>query len=615
MKKILLVATAVALFSLNAQAQDTSAGTSSADTWVIQGSKTNYGKSKTIEIKTDTKEAQYFYGLMAFSFTKPSDGNTVTKATLRLTTRYKKGDSAVELYDLNSAFDESCTYDDVADAITSVLAKGHATTLKLNSYNQWAPTDKQVPSDFSTVDKWQSNVDITALVKAHASEGVVYLLFKKKMDQDNSSQIYTKEATDVTNSALNFTFKAADLVPQLTVTYGPDSSTGINNSETSNATTQKDTWIMNSSSADRSSDKAMEICTYEKGNKYLYGLMSFALPGSNYTITSAKLRLTTERVKGKSGMNIYGFDNDFEESTDYSKVSDAVTTALGNTITSFTVNNGIWNKAVRTDDIAADYSDVSKWQTTVDLTDYANSLGDTQMNLMLGKNADENSSTKFFTKEQGDLTVKLSDGTTTTWAAADVKPQLTLVYSLASHTLTVTNAGAATLVLPYETTIPEGVKAYTLTYTGGDATTATEVTGKIPANTPVLINAKAGDYTFNATETQTTKAASPVSGALTGVWAETSVPEGTYVLQNQNGTIAFYKVSSSDVKCPANSAYLTAPASAKALSINYGGSTTGISHIAENKTDGEVYNLQGVRVKGSLKKGVYIQNGKKFVVK
>lgn len=613
MKKILLLAATAALFSFNAQAQDTSTGTSSADTWVIQGSKTSYGKNNTIEIRTDTKKPQYFYGLMAFSFTKPNDGNTVTKATLRLTTRYKKGDSAVELYDLNAAFAENCTYDDVADAISTALNKEPATTFKLNSYNQWAPTDKQVIADFSTVDKWQSNVDITALVKAHASEGVVYLLFKKKMDQDNSSQIYTKEATDVTNSTLNFTFTAADLVPQLTVTYGPDS--GINNSETSNATTQKDTWIMNSSSADRSSDKTMEICTYEKGNKYLYGLMSFALPGSNYTITSAKLRLTTERVKGKSGMNIYGFDNDFEESTDYSKVSDAVTTALGNTITSFTVNNGIWNKAVGTDDIAADYSDVSKWQTTVDLTDYANSLGDTQMNLMLGKNADENSSTKFFTKEQGDLTVKLSDGTTTTWAAADLQPQLTLVYALASHTLTVTDAGAATLVLPYEATIPEGVKAYTLTYTSGDAATATELSGTIPANTPVLINAEAGSYTFNATETQTTKATSPVSGALTGVWAESTVPEGSYVLQNLNGTVAFYKVSSSDIKCPANCAYLTTSASAKALSINFGGSTTGINSVAANKANGEVYNLQGVRMKGSLKKGLYIQNGKKFVVK
>ncbi len=613
MKKILLVAAAAALFSLNAQAQDASTSTSSADTWVIQSSKTNYGKSNTIEIRTDTKVPNYFYGLMAFSFTKPNEGNTVTKATLRLTTRYKKGDSAVELYDLNSAFDEGCTYADVANAITAALDKKPLKTFKLNSYNWWAPTDKQVIADFSTVDKWQSNVDITALVKAHASEGVVYLLFKKKMDQNNSSQIYTKEATDVTNTTLNFTFKAADLVPQLTVTYGPDSSTGINNSETS--TTQKDTWIWNSSNKDRSSDKAIEICSSKEKNKYLYGLMSFALPGSNYTITSAKLRLTTERVKGKSGMKIYGFDNDFEESTDYSKVSDAVTTALGNAITSFTVNNGEWNRAVGTDPIATDHADVSKWQTTVDLTDYANSLGDTQLNLMLGKNTDEDLSTKFFTKEQGDLTVKLSDGTTTTWAAADLQPQLTLVYTLASHTLKVTDAGAATLVLPYEATIPAGVKAYTLTYNGGDAATATELSGTIPANTPVLINAKAGDYTFNATETQTTKAASPANGALTGVWAETTVPEGSYVLQNQKGTVAFYKVSSSDIKCPANSAYLTASASAKALAIIYGGSTTGINRIAANTTNDEIYNLQGIRMKGNLKRGVYIQNGKKIVVK
>ena len=244
MKKILLLAATAALFSFNAQAQDTSTGTSTADTWVIQGSKTNHGKDNTIEIRTDTKTPNYFYGLMAFSFTKPDAGNTVTKATLRLTTRYKKGDSEVELYDLNSAFDEGCTYADVADAITAALGKDPAKTFKLNSYNQWAPTDKQVIADFSTVDKWQSNVNITALVKAHASEGVVYILFKKKMDQNSSSQIYTKEATDVINSTLNFTFKAEDLVPQLTVTYGPETPSSINNVETTTSAKTKGIYTL-----------------------------------------------------------------------------------------------------------------------------------------------------------------------------------------------------------------------------------------------------------------------------------------------------------------------------------------------------------------------------------
>lgn len=384
--------------------------------------------------------------------------------------------------------------------------------------------------------------------------------------------------------------------------------------DTNTETSIADTWVRSDREANNGSTNAVELQTINN-TKWFYGLLGFSLPGSNYTITSAQLRLTTERVKGNAGIIVYGYDNDFAENTTYNKEKSHITGALNQQITTFNAKYGVKGKAPDYDKIDVKYKDLSFWQTTVDLTEYANSLGTTRMNIMLGKTRSESSSTKFFTKEATDLTVSLSDGTTTTWAAADLKPQLTLVYSLASHTLTVTDAGAATLVLPYETTIPEGVKAYTLTYTGGDATTATEVTGKIPANTPVLINAKAGDYTFNATETQTTKAASPVSGALTGVWAEASVPEGAYVLQNQNGTIAFYKVSGSDVKCPANSAYLTASASAKALSINYRGSTTGISHIAENKTDGEVYNLQGVRVKGSLKKGVYIQNGKKFVVK
>lgn len=383
---------------------------------------------------------------------------------------------------------------------------------------------------------------------------------------------------------------------------------------TKTETTVADTWVRSDKEANNSTANAVELQTVDN-TKWFYGLFGFSLPGSNYTITSAQLCLTTERVKGDAGIIVYGYDNDFAENTTYNKEKSHITTALNQQITTSNTAYGVKGKTPGYDKIDVKYKDLSSWQTTIDLTNYANSWGSTRMNIMIVKSKSEIQSTKFYTKEAKDVTVSLSDGTTTTWAVADLKPQLTLVYTLASHTLTVTDAGAATLVLPYEATIPEGVKTYTLTYTSGDAATATELSGTIPANTPVLINAEAGDYTFNATETQTTKAASPVSGALTGVWAETTIPEGSYVLQNQDGTVAFYKVSSSDIKCPANCAYLTASASAKALSISYGGSTTGISNVAVNKADGEVYNLQGVRMKGSLKKGLYIQNGKKFVVK
>lgn len=198
----------------------------------------------------------------------------------------------------------------------------------------------------------------------------------------------------------------------------------------------------------------------------------------------------------------------------------------------FTVNYGVKGKALGSDAIDSAYADITKWQTTVDLTNYANSLGSEYMNIMLGKPDDEANSTKFFTKEQGDLTVKLSNGTTTTASASDLIPQLTLVYKKTSYNLTVGDAGAATLVLPYETTIPSGVKAYTLSYTSGSEITATEVSTTIPANTPVLINASAGTYTFEATDTKTTKAATPTSGSLTGVWTSTTVPSGSYILYN-----------------------------------------------------------------------------------
>lgn len=361
----------------------------------------------------------------------------------------------------------------------------------------------------------------------------------------------------------------------------------------------------------------VEIYTYATKSMYLYGLMGFELPGSNYTITSATLRLTTERVKGDATMNVYAYGNDFAETTTYTKEETYATTALASSpVASFTVKYGVKSKALGTDAISSDAATITKWQSTVDLTDYANSLGTARMNILLSKTKDENSQTKFFTKEQGDLTVKLSDGTTTTVSASDLTPQLTLVYKKASYDLTVGDAGAATLVLPYEANIPSGVKAYTLSYTSGESVTATEVSTIIPANTPVLINASAGTYTFEATDTKTTKAATPASGSLTGVWASTTVPSGSYILYNGADGLGFYKADGSTNTVTANGAYLTATAAtAKSLKINYNGTTNISNIISDENANAPVYNIQGMRMGKNLPKGIYIKNGKKFVVK
>lgn len=614
MIKQLLFTACAALLTGSVSAQDNSVTNPTADTWVGTGITNGNGSANTVEIRSYTSDSKTtnFYALLAFSFTKPNAGYTVKKATLRLTARYKKGDSEVKLYDFPAGFKETDVYSTLESSITSAIAGTAAADFKLNSYANWAPTDSKVTSDYSTVDKWQVNVDVTELVKSHANDGQVNMLLQKVLNQDNSSQIYSREATDVTNSTLGFTFAAADLYPQLTVEY--EEETGVS---TKTETSAKDTWIMKNSTSDRSAATTMEITTSNSKDKYLYGLMAFALPGSNYTITSAQLRLTTERIKGKNNMSVYAYGNDFAENTNYSNEESYVTAATSSTaLKSFTVNSGVWNKALGTDAIASDVADISKWQTTVDLTDYANSLGSEYMNILLGKTDDQDLATKFFTKEQGDLTVKLSDGTTTTASASDLIPQLTLVYKKASYDLTVGDAGAATLVLPYEATIPSGVKAYTLSYTSGDEVSATEVSTTIPANTPVLINATAGTYTFEATDTKTTKAAAPAKDALTGVWTSTTAPSGSYILYNGTDGLGFYKADGSTNTVAANHAYLTATAAtAKSLKINYNG-TTNISNITNDENaNAPVYNIQGMRMGKNLPKGIYIKNGKKFVVK
>ena len=63
-----------------------------------------------------------------------------------------------------------------------------------------------------------------------------------------------------------------------------------------------------------------------------------------------------------------------------------------------------------------------------------------------------------------------------------------------------------------------------------------------------------------------------------------------------------------------------APAGTRGFGIDFGDGTTGIKIVnmdAQNKAmDGKIYNLAGVQVdENNLAKGIYIKNGKKFVVK
>ena len=203
------------------------------------------------------------------------------------------------------------------------------------------------------------------------------------------------------------------------------------------------------------------------------------------------------------------------------------------------------------------------------------------------------------------------------------KNNWTDLYITQTYPLNVSTYEAATLVLPFESTIPDGVEAYTLNYNGGETVTATPVTTTLPANTPVLINASEGAYTFKTTATTGAVAtgSDPVTiDALTGVYTETTVPESSYILwANAENPIGFYQVDGSTNKVAAYRAYLTAEGTGvKALTVDYDGSETGISETMKNteneKKNNAVFDLSGRRVVKPTK-GLYIVNGKKIVIK
>lgn len=174
-----------------------------------------------------------------------------------------------------------------------------------------------------------------------------------------------------------------------------------------------------------------------------------------------------------------------------------------------------------------------------------------------------------------------------------------------SITINTTAAGWGTTILPFAVNeIPEGVKVYSCAAVDGATLTLKEVDA-LEANKPYII-----EGAWNATLTGDAQgtALTYTEGLLTGVYAPQIAPAGSYVLQKQNGVVAFYKVAEGENMQPtvgANRAYVTVPNSSAKM-FSFGGDATGISAIdALLNGDAEIYNVSGMK-QNSLQKGMNI---------
>ena len=190
------------------------------------------------------------------------------------------------------------------------------------------------------------------------------------------------------------------------------------------------------------------------------------------------------------------------------------------------------------------------------------------------------------------------------------------------HTLTVSDAGWATLYLGASARIPSTIEAYTVTAVNNGWVSLTQVTGVLPAETGVIIKAPAGNYKFFLGETETADVA---DNLLKGSTTDTCVEGDAYVLGNVNG-IGLYKAvlnkneageaGRTHFKNNANKAYLPASVAsgAASYSFRFGEGTTGVEKVEMRNEKSEIYDLTGRRVENPSN-GIYIINGVKTLVK
>ena len=184
-----------------------------------------------------------------------------------------------------------------------------------------------------------------------------------------------------------------------------------------------------------------------------------------------------------------------------------------------------------------------------------------------------------------------------------------------SHTLTVSEAGYATLYLGFNARIPSVVEAYTVTTVNDGWVSLTQVTGALPANTGVIIKASAGEYKFFDEATAT---ADVTGNLLEGTAAATEIDVEAYVLGNVDG-VGLYKAKMTDGKWlnNANKAYLPASVAngAASYSFRFGEGTTGVENVVVENEVKAIYDLTGRRVENISAPGIYIVGGKKVLVR
>lgn len=186
-------------------------------------------------------------------------------------------------------------------------------------------------------------------------------------------------------------------------------------------------------------------------------------------------------------------------------------------------------------------------------------------------------------------------------------------------------ASFATLALPFDFKVASSntndAKLYSGAYNAATRTLdMTAVEGVVPANAGVVIKSDSKATSIVLTANAKSTATVLTGNQLVGTTEEIAFSELTdklvFGVTAQNH-VGFYTAGGS-AALPANRAYL--PTSVlggeNAVAMNFGGNVTGINAVVKaDKANAAIYDLTGRRVTRTVKGGLYIQNGSKFVAR
>lgn len=189
---------------------------------------------------------------------------------------------------------------------------------------------------------------------------------------------------------------------------------------------------------------------------------------------------------------------------------------------------------------------------------------------------------------------------------------------------TLSPLGIGTLIVPFKFVPQSGFEVYNCTGLNGSSIQLEKVE-ETQANTPYIVCGTPGTYHLNGNYCGLNDSYS--TPYLTGVYVDTKVPEGAYVMQNQEiDGLGFYQVAKGqNITINPYRCYLNKQEIAFSQLKLYFGAITGIDDfVGEDAERVDVYTVSGILIRSKVKAkdalkglhpGVYVVNNKRIIVR